>query len=106
MVALAVVTVQKRHAQASFVEWKRAKNLQSRPIVSDPCCKERVVDLVIESGEDSSGDKGFRQGLSEILHTSIVGVFEQCHRSFCMKGPEDAFWGSIVCKMLFEPCHA
>ena len=86
MVALAVVTVQKRHAQASFVEWERAKNLQSRPSVSDPCCKERVIDLVVELGEDSCGDKGFRQGFPEILHTSIVRVFEQCHRCFCMKG--------------------
>ena len=69
--------------------------MQSRPIVSDPCSKERVIDLVIELGEDSGGDKGFRQGLSEILYTSIVGVFEQCHRSFCMKGPEGRSGGAL-----------
>ena len=72
MVTLAVMTVHKRHAQASFVERKRAKDSQSHPIVSDPCCKERVIDLVIELGEDIGGDKGFWHGLTKILHTRIV----------------------------------
>ena len=78
------MTVQKMHAQASFVEWKRAKN----------------------SGENSGGDEVFWQGLSEILHTRVVREVEQCHRCFCMKGPERAFWGGRVGKMLFEPRNA
>ena len=54
----ALVAVQKGHAQASFIKGTREKSSQCRPVISNFSIIARIIDLVIELGEDSCDDKG------------------------------------------------